>query len=438
MTDLIFKPKHEKFTGKFPVYKPTMTNFQKSNPDELKNPDNFFIVDLARGLCTCPHGAPFVQATDDTPIAQSYCKHKIIAIAGIVKKDPSLMWPYIQVLATRYNKYEVVSAFHKELRRGDYERAIYWASILSTHRGIKGVIKYLLNILYEETRDHGLGEFLLSEYQSSLVRPDFERMKRCVAYFCNSPKKWELEGRLAIFNAEMDGYKELAKRFSYRVAQSKEIVDASLVPDLTRTLLNGFADKSFVNVQIGLKGLFKAKSALTHEKHKDYIFGLLEKVATGRYPNGFQTEEMSPMEFGHMLDFLKRRKAILGEHGYHELNAFADLLRGEPYAVGILSEQKRKAITTGNFPGVKPGVIRQIPLYAQDNHTWVGKAYLRRFKWQLGNGIPQTDIDFRMCGAYLGVAWRYLAFNQHGTIDVPWEEVKWPLPLHTHVMKMFY
>lgn len=55
-----------------------------------------------------------------------------------------------------------------------------------------------------------------------------------------------------------------------------------------------------------------------------------------------------------------------------------------------------------------------IPLYAHDRHTSKGKALMKT-----------GEADLRYSGMWNGMKWRQKAFEQHGTIDVEWDDVKW-------------
>lgn len=353
------------------------------------------------------------------------------------KNPEELLWPYLKALGTRFNSFETVSAFHKELRRGDHLRAFVWASVLSTYRGLKGVIKYMLNIVYEETRDHNLAAHLLALYQKSLEEtPDVADVCKAIGYFCAAPKKWELNHRYLIFQSEMAGYKNLANKYGYGVARAKEIIPADQIPVLKKTLIKGFARGDVVLVQEGLKGLFKAKSDKSHEDHKLFIFKLLSDILDNEYVNKFSNDHEGSAKIQH---FIADRYNVMGDIGYHEINALCDSLTGESYEAGLLPSHIVKSILRAKkLPSVPLGVIPHIPLYAHDNHTWAGKALMRKYKNQLLPGADQRDIDFRWCGAYFGVAWRYLAYNQHKSCNVKWNEVEWPNTLYQHVSAMWY
>lgn len=420
---------HHAFSGKHLI---------RNNHNIGSDKDGFLKVDLTNNTCECQWGKPIRVDDSGKEKPNIYCVHKLRAMAAIVENDrESLLWPYLKALSTRYNSFETVSAFHKELRRGNLDKAFLWASVLSTYRGLKGVLKYMLNIVYEETRDHGLAERLLAQYQAAIDQtPDVADVCKTIAYFCQAPKKWELSHRFEVFSSEMDGYKLLADKYGYEVARAKEIIAKSEFDHLRSSLLRGFADADRSLVQYGLKGLFKSKSDLAHEDHKLVIFKLLSDILDNEFVNKFNYDESGAMRIQH---FIADRYACIGDIGYHEINALCDALSGESYEAGMLPPLRVKAIQRlKKLPSVPLGVIPSIPLYAHDNHTWAGKALMRSYANQLRPGAKQTNLDFRWCGAYFGVAWRHLAYNQHGTCDVPWESVKWPQSLYKHVSAMWY
>lgn len=55
-----------------------------------------------------------------------------------------------------------------------------------------------------------------------------------------------------------------------------------------------------------------------------------------------------------------------------------------------------------------------VPLYAHDRHTSKGKTLMQK-----------GEADLRYSGMWQGMIWRQKAFEQHGTIDVEWDEVTW-------------
>lgn len=424
-----FKPLHPKFVGKARIARSDKYN---------SNHQPFYEVNLAAGECSCQWGKPFATYNGKL-YPNAYCTHKLKAIADIVKRNPDddLQWYYVKALATRYNVWEVVSAFHKELRRADFDNAFYWAMMLSNFRGNKGLLKRMIDIVYEETREHELFDYLLDLYEKEKAKKlELADICKGVKFFCEAPKKWELSHRMSVFEAEMTGYQQLAKKFTYQVKEGRDIIPEKHNEDLIQAILAGFKSGDAALVQYGLKGLYKSKTLIGHDDNKLRIFDILQDVYVGTHPNKFK---YSDEEATKLRDLILKRIRIMGDVKYHELNAFADLLCGEPYTAGLLSQVSRKRILRSKYPyELQFWSIKQIPLYAQDNHTWSGKALMKKHAIQLERGAVQRDIDFRWCGAYFGVAWRLLAFAQHGTCDVKWGDVNWPDWLYNHTRKMFY
>lgn len=401
-----------------------------------------YTVDFNTGECDCQHGQAW-RWDNRRYVPGNLCNHKLKAIASVLSRqdeeDEELRNFYEMSVGKRHNAFVAVSAMHKELRRGDTEAALYWATVMIPHRGIVGVINYLRNIIFEETRDLALAQYIvkLSSHGKSVTRLD---MNRAVARFCAAPKKWELPWRLDIFIDEMRGYQKLAKQYSYDVAKPSEIITEAEQGKLHRAMLKGFADGDRVAVQYGLKGLQKAK-AKDVDKHRIMIFNTLVDVLNGSFPNKFEFDA----DYAHALhEIVLRRINGHGAPAYHELNALADALAGEPglQSIATLSPAKHKLIVKSpKLYRIALGDLRKIPLYANDNHTWPGKALMKQYgATELQPGVPQKHIDFRYWGAYGGVAWRYLAFRQHTTIDCKWEDVSWRSPnwLWGHVEQMNY
>lgn len=414
-----FKPIHPDFTGTF--------NVQASR--------GTYIVNLDTGTCECPSGEAIVY-TDNKAAHKAYCAHKLNALAQITERDPDkYTYYYAKALATRYNVYETVSAFHKCVRRAAVDDAIYWGLVLSKFRGIRGVINYLLNIVYEETRDHQLHEKLLNLYEragngdsASLLAT----LCTAVRAFCVSPKKWELPHRYEIFMSEMRGYEMLAREFGWSVAKPKDIIAAEHTERLKGWMKAGIQEKDKVLFQRGLKGLLKSSSDVGYEGQKHLIYGWIDEYA--RY---------APYDnrcvYGSIRTTIERRlKLVKNSLGYHELNALGDALLGEAIDCGFTPAEEECVYPDGFSPHISLRGLKQIPLYAHDNHTYRGKHAMRFHPEELLPGAKQVHLDFRWCGAYFGVAWRTQAFKQHGTVHVNWEDVTWDTELHTIVNKMWY
>lgn len=397
-------------------------------------------VNLNDMTCTCQHGKAWHLGRSKYEPA-NLCNHKLKAVASLCEHHPDdkeLRDYYDEQLGRRYNAFEAVSAFHKELRRGDITNALYWATMLVPHRGKHGVVAYMRNILFEETRDLPLARYIL-KVSSKGRSVSLLEMQRAVHRFCVAPKKWDLPWRHDILLDEQRGYKKLGETYGYDVAKAKDIIPFKEITKLRKTMLEGFSNGDRATVQQGLKGWFKSKSP-DHEQMKLDIFNTLVDIFNDDHPNAFEYDHDYAYD---VYRVLQQRMRNHGGVGYHELNVLADALTGEPGNDPRATASDLKHITAVNFPTerrVKLGAMRRIPLYAHDNHTWAGKAKMRNNPEQLRPGAEQTDMDFRLCGAYLGVTWRTLAVKQHGTIDCKWGDVKWnkPIWLHKHLDQMFY
>lgn len=420
-----YVPPHPNFKGKAKVLS-TPAHVSKN----LGGPS--YQVDLGAGTCTCKYGAPFQwHFKNQKWVPNQACSHKIRMMADILEKHDrptDMQIAYSKQVAMRYNMYEAVSAFHKELRRGNVEQAVFWGHVLAYSRRVDGVIKYLLNILFEETREYWLGEWLLQAYVDPKA-DKYTSMLYGIALFCKSPKKWELPHRLPILLDEMRGYFALVTKYGRDVAKAGDIIAVSEREKLMAMLKSAAAKRGvktgqhLEDFQFALKGLQKSKCA-NIDAHRAWILNELMRFMLNK--NGAR-----------LADYIqKRADAGLGI-GYHELNAFADLVMGEKYNAWELPDWAEK-IRFADPPKLRLGVVPVVPIYAQDNHTWAGKALIRQYPNEWQAGAKQEHYDLRLCGAYMGVVWRHLAVKQHGRIDCEWHEVEWPRWLHQTVSNLWY
>ncbi|MBP5469422.1 MAG: hypothetical protein J6Z11_09275 [Candidatus Riflebacteria bacterium] len=379
---------------------------------------NEYHVDLDTGVFSCARGAPSRYTYEKGPIPNPYCSHKLKAIYNLYvrEKDPvkkeELYFAYTKAVATRYNIYEVCSAFHKELRIGSIARAWYWAQILIAMRGKSGLVRYMLNIVYEETRNHLLAEDLFYCFKMGKDVP-IKDCYRLICWFCQSPKKWEL-GKWRyhhfFFHEMLGGYFRLMDDFGNDVVKAADIIpyNSTFLPELR----NAFMKDNHEKIQYYLKGLQK----MQHKKFgglqglRKTIYEALANVCKEMYSrNTGLTSDYTKMNG--LFNFIKEKSEVY-EIGYHDLNMLCDALEGEDLNYG----ECKCPMIPDVLPKMSPGKMRLIPLYAHDNHTWEGKYRLKKYAGQLVPGVPQTDIDYRYCGAYLGLAFRYLSMEQHRRI----------------------
>lgn len=409
-----FVPLHPAFVGRSEVL--ALQSHQKKDLSGDR-----FKVDLSANVCTCPHGKP--TRFDPTPgvrtdIVNYYCGHKLRALATILEKagrPPDMQMAYAKAVASRYNKYEVVSAFHKELRRGNVDAAIFWGHMLACFRSTAGVVKYMSNIIYEETRDHTLARGLL--FGITNKKDIYQIMLRGIEAFCQATKKWELPHRMEIVEAEVRAYGRLIDKFGRGVAGdqfiAKENRDA-----LFSELQQGIKKKDLVQAQYGLRGLQRTQ-CYDLNVHRAWIINkLIDQLGLNSETN-------------HHLIMISLKSQNKIPIGHDDLNNLIESLCGEP------AVDSPTGCADGP-PQLKLAYAPVVPLYAHDNHTYAGKALLRRYPHEYKPGAQQDHLDIRLSGAYMGICWRQLAVAQHGRIDVPWCEVGWPEWMWEIASQMWY
>jgi hypothetical protein len=404
------------------------------------NTGTVYTIDFDTLECDCKFGKAWKWQTKKW-VPANYCDHKLKAVASLIDRGHTELQEFYETeVGNRFNAFVVISAFHKELRRGDAEKALYWGRCVIPHRGRAGIVQYMRSIMFEETRDVGLAKLILrlSDRRNTVSQSDVDK---AIIRFCAAPKKWELPWRYEIFLDEMRAYRELVKQFGSQVASGKDAIPVKHREDMRNNLLNGFATGDRVMMQTGLKGFYKSQNPKSHDHTKIELFNMLVDVLNGDHPNAFK---YNADHAAVIQSIVLRCINGYGPPRYHQLNALADALsdpyEGDPSA--SLSPIGHKRIVNSPREYAFPaGAVRTIPLYAHDNHTWHGKALMRTYGLaQLQPGAVQDKMDFRLCGAYMGVAWRTLAFRQHATINVPWGDVSWRSPnwLYGHLDKMWY
>jgi hypothetical protein len=218
-------------------------------------------------------------------------------------------------------------------------------------------------------------------------------------------------------------------RFTSDVAKAKDIIPNNHATDFISCMVAGYHEADLVKVQYGLKGFFKTKSP-DHERHKFLLYRRLVKI----YNQGYSSFAYDEDNVLRIVNILNRRIELLGGIGYHELNCLADAIAGEQF----IASPPIDHIADDLYTKTPWGLCARVPLYAYDNHTYTGRALMRRYAPQLRPNATQNDIDIRYCGAYYGVAWRVQAYKQHDSINVPWSLISWDKDLYSIVDRMWY
>jgi|GEM_PF-2442494 len=262
-----------------------------------------------------------------------------------------------------YDWLEMVSAFHKELRRGDVEAVKYWAGFLG-----KKAESYLISVVLEETSNFNLLEYC-QDFNVSLTD------KICA--FCGTRKKWEQKSAKSYYTR---------LRQIDQVERNQEIIKTPTPPD---DMWRAWKEKDFVALSECL-----VKYKVSTKKVRNLLY---DSLTFGQY------------------------SLPVGSWGFHErisllrLHCFHDRRDDEDFDVMFAEDQE---VNWNERP---------IPKYALDKHTKRGaKLFYDNLKSVRPNTPMPEKLDLRYSGVAPYIWWRVLAYDQHGTIDVPWEDVEYP------------
>ena len=327
---------------------------------EAQTSGKTYEVDLTAGTCTC--------SAQDQP-----CFHVLKA------RD-------IHTEGCRRSRFEIVSALHKEMRRGDVEAALYWADILSRYSE-SYVENYARRIVGEETRNWVLFGKALSHGATGY--------RELVAAVASSRKKWEHRNGRRLFEEQMRSY----NRDTYEGRTWPEVV-------IAMASAIGASD---------VPRLYDAWAALDEKNEPDAIEAMdhvLVAETARRFPIVTGQAEIVEAYRGHVnLDAWEIRLTLV------EMIAGAwDVSMNEfPHGPTRVSE-----IADGR-------VIRRFPPYVYDRHVRQGAWRIAEYRNDIApmKRLPE-GIDLRWSGQIEGVAWRYAAFAQFGDgyRDRAWEDVE--------------
>lgn len=99
-----------------------------------------------------------------------------------------------------YSRWDVISAFHKELRRGDYENASYWLQVMISGGAPTGyLVTYLWQIASEELAPSEMDVVnYLAHLRANISNLFPYHLYYAVLKFCRAKKWWEdADGKLA-------------------------------------------------------------------------------------------------------------------------------------------------------------------------------------------------------------------------------------------------
>ena len=264
----------------------------------------------------------------------------------------------------------VKSALHKEIRRGDFELACRWGTLWARVRKPGDVRQYVRRIWCEESRN-----------VEGLQKAFATRGWRIPLYvLCCSPKDWQLGWDVGW--ASPDAMRAWGRADSVELDLSAfegDDVDAALVAFWAMGGPDGHGTD------------YRGTEAWEQRN------AILRQRANERYP-GLAIGDIRRQNDEPSLWFA----AAFGRFKPEEANFFE------------MPEESEAPDTL---------YIPRFADYVFDSHTWLGRKRLKSvtLDWE----VPMSEgVDLRWSGDWSGTLWRYLAFRQFGTLDIPWERVR--------------
>lgn len=345
----------------------------------------------------------------------------------------------LKMLAGGYNKFEAISAFHKELRRRDYRNAFYWAKILEALVNKLYVIKYLFQVSTEESYSIEL-KTSLAVLIKNHKEVDDECLAQAIYYFCQAPYKYMAKETSDSFAYEQTMENTAMKQLKAGIRLLEP--DPELLLFWANTLKHPddtFGpyrdDELWALLEDGLrKGNLKQTlyfycchyyPNITSYRPWPWLKVLADKYDASDKVKAFikamGAAGVSPHTW--MFDYsavLMHMNALGKNIPAYEPYDFEPLVLG-----GVQTELGREMVSFFNKQ-LEDGNKWDIPRYAYDPHTKYGKSMWYAHRGEMTTQGKFDWLDMRYSGYDIGCAWRRLAWLQHGTTEVPWEAVKFP------------
>lgn len=269
-------------------------------------------------------------------------------------------------------RWKLISAMHKEIRRGSFKRALFYAKWLRTQIYDETVLSYLQKIVFEETRNVNLCKEIksCSSYEEALY------------LIASSVKKWNRPFGIDVFLNEARAVFE-GCNFPVDIAQDACPLSHESHLDALRhywTYRWRDSDRSF---------------------RADYVDRLISKMTKARARNIVEhAVKISDYEVMAILEI---------EYGMCEPSS--DMYASESFDPSVDHEN----------------TLYMFEEYVDDLHTWHGKRLIKSQWKNIGpcKEMP-SGLDMRFSGSILGSMWRHAAWRQYGSsfIDKKWHEVQ--------------
>lgn len=301
--------------------------------------------------------------------------------------------------------YPVISAMHKEIRRGDWERGNAYAWLIAKTFGPYRVSQYLRGIVFEETRNVSLFNHLLVSPKAKTVREAVELMN----WFTRSQKKWQIEQRWEIYDA---GY-------NLEVLNSIPMYhDHAAIEDDARSAIGSGSSADLWRVMWGV-----------------ILVKVLEDPCRKGVDKVFADCLLSGMSKLGMDDDVPLFEGYMKHSWFHGCQFALERLCGleiEPLMGDSMPELEMNVSDDHVVPALEN--------YVFDRHTSLGLMKTKKHLREIVKNTHHPDVDLRWSGVTMGCLWRELAgrlpdySGNTGWFDVPMPRDRWDAAVQVDVM----
>lgn len=327
-----------------------------------------------------------------------------------------------------YREDELISAFHKSLRKGHLYNSCFFGKMICNQIGVWKFKQYIFYIVFEETNNIDLYNKAKKLYLKEDKLITDKDIYSLVYSFVKSSKKWEItDGQelLICYLEQSKLYKDDKEKnfirfrndnlfsygmwgnylqqydcYSHKMNKFKDI-SYTTIPDLFSMIEDNVLNKNIDNL-IYLSYVF-------YENKDKLSFECLEQFCHTMYAKKlFKSMNELSGKYNYVFSYVLLFYSFLNE------------LTDEP--IKELESEKIDIIINKINNNLKNNQYVKIPLYALDKHTSKGKNLLSNTDVKFNVGLP-PNVDLRLTGSHIGVKWRVYAYQQYNTIDIKWEDV---------------
>lgn len=280
-------------------------------------------------------------------------------------------------------RYELKSAMHKEIRKGDVQAALQWARWGAYFHGNSWPKTYVKGVVLEETCSPRLAR----EWRSMAKRSPQD----VVATMASVRKKWEVTARVGFYADYMETF-----------------VSSEGLASLTDHVVQGKADKAHTR-----KDLLKLFWQAVRLRDNKTTFTLADALGARAIAAGGIAKTWA-------------EEKLWGTHPFFGPLVLIEMMTGawSSDADDLVRNHKARPLHEEDAP-----LVLAVPDYAFDCHTSLGRRRMVAGWSQIAPGRPQpSGVDLRWSGMLLGVAWREFASRQFPSDyqNRKWEEVEIP------------